>query len=343
MREKSGDGQGLFTPPRRAPGRGRKGSVCAALAAALAVSACTASAVLTPRPKVDVGAQTAAVHVPEKRAEFLPPTGVSVRTASEPAADPPANPPSAATPLEPDAVALAPIPTREREGDPESRKAEPVQVALARPDPKASVPDAKPLTAGYPRLINPLPQKPAMPTDEAACRRELDRLGVTWRDLPPIDDGGACRIDHPVKVSALSGNIRMAPAATLNCRMALTFARWTRNELAPAARLRYLSGIRTIHQGSSYSCRRIAGTNTPSAHSRGNALDIMSIDLDNGREIDVRRPGFFAFRQRSLLNTVRADGCSYFTTVLGPGYNADHKNHFHFDLMPRTGGRHACH
>src|SRR5690606_32291546 len=147
-----------------------------------------------------------------------------------------------------------------------------------------------------------LPEAPApvMPADEIACRNELRRLGVTYRDLPPIDDGGACRIDYPVEVSGLSGNIEMKPAATLTCRMAATIARWTKNELGPSARMRYLSGIRTIRQGSSYSCRRIRGTRTASEHSKGNALDIMSITLENGREIDVRRPGFFAFRQRSL-------------------------------------------
>jgi len=181
-----------------------------------------------------------------------------------------------------------------------------------------------------------------MPADEAACRRELERLGVSYRDLPPIDDGGECRIDHPVEVSGFSGGIKLKPAARLTCRMALTVARWTKNELAPAARKRYFSGIDTIRQGSSYSCRRIRGTSVASEHSKGNALDIMSITLNNGREIDVRRPGFFAFRQRGLLNTVRAEGCDYFTTVLGPGYDADHKDHFHFDIKNRRNGYRAC-
>jgi hypothetical protein len=39
---------------------------------------------------------------------------------------------------------------------------------------------------------------------------------------------------------------------------------------------------------------------------------------------------------------VRADGCDYFTTVLGPGYDYDHRNHFHFDIMPRRNGYVAC-
>ena len=198
--------------------------------------------------------------------------------------------------------------------------------------------------AAYPRLDAPRVSRPAaMPRDEVACRRQLRRLGVTYRDLAPINDGGACRIDYPVKVSQLSGGIKMMPAATLSCEMAASFALWTKRELAPSARFRYLSGVKAIHQGSSYSCRNIRGTHTSSEHSRGNALDVMRIELNNGRDIDVRKPGWFAFRKRGFLNSVRADGCNYFTTVLGPGYNFDHRNHFHFDIKPRRNGRRACH
>ncbi len=203
---------------------------------------------------------------------------------------------------------------------------------------------SNPMMTGYPRVdLAPREQASVMPASEVACRQELRRLGVTYRDLAPINDGGSCSIDWPVQVSGLSGDIRMQPAATLTCRMAATFASWTRSELAPTARWRYMSGVDTIHQGSSYSCRRIAGTSTPSEHSKGNALDVMRIALKNGRDIDVRKPGWFAFRQRALLNNVRAGGCEYFSTVLGPGYNADHADHFHFDIKERRNGRVACH
>jgi hypothetical protein len=200
---------------------------------------------------------------------------------------------------------------------------------------------SNPTMAAFPRWTEP--RSPGvMPADEVACRRELKRIGVKYQDLAPIDDGGACRVDYPVKVFGLSGNIGMKPAATLSCDMALAFAQWTKRELAPTARTRYFTGIKTIHQGSSYSCRKIAGTSTPSEHSKGNALDVMRIELKNGRDIDVRRPGFFMFRQKSLLNNIRQGGCEYFNTVLGPGYNADHADHFHFDIKERRNGYVAC-
>jgi hypothetical protein len=166
---------------------------------------------------------------------------------------------------------------------------------------------------------------------------------VRFTDLPPIRDSASCGIDHPVKVSVLPGKVALKPAATLSCQMALAFAKWTKEELNPAARARYWSRVATIHQMSSYSCRRINGSRTMSQHSKGNAIDIGRIVLANGKDIEVEKPGLFSFRTKGFLNNVRKDGCSYFNTVLGPGYNYDHRNHFHFDIMPRRNGRVACH
>ena len=182
----------------------------------------------------------------------------------------------------------------------------------------------------------------AMPQSEADCRRELKRIGATYQDLPPIGDGNYCGIDYPVKLAQLSGGIAIKPAATLSCQMALQVAKWTKHELGPSTRRRYFTGVKAIHQASSYSCRKIRGSRTMSEHSKGNALDIMRIELDSGKKIGVRKPGFFAFREKGLLNNVRADACGYFSTVLGPGYDRDHKDHFHFDIAKRRNGHKAC-
>jgi hypothetical protein len=216
----------------------------------------------------------------------------------------------------------------------------------AYPQAQTVVPSDTYTTVAYPRMDDPtLPPESMAPepmaADEIECRKDLKRLGVAYTDVEPIHGGGQCGIDNPVKVTAI-GSVAMKPAATLTCDMAASFARWTKKELVPSARLRYFSGVKAIHQGSSYSCRRIAGERTLSEHGKGNALDVMSIELNNGDTIDVRKPGLFSFRQRGFLNTVRADGCEYFTTVLGPGYNYDHRNHFHFDIKNRKNGYRAC-
>lgn len=198
-----------------------------------------------------------------------------------------------------------------------------------------------------PRVTDPMsaPQwAGGMPAVEKACRNRLKRLGVTYRDLPAINSGKGCSIPYPIEVTELSGGIEIKPAAKLNCQITDAFAQWVKNELAPAARLRYLSGVSQIRQLSSYSCRTMnSKRGAPmSEHASGNAIDVGKITLDNGQAISVKKPGFFSFREKSLLKTIRSDSCKYFTTVLGPGSDVHHKDHFHFDLRTRKTGYRHC-
>lgn len=211
--------------------------------------------------------------------------------------------------------------------------------------------------AMIPRIDNPVPridqqfeapQSPPgmMPPSEIACRQELRRMGVVYVDKPTISNGPACQVPYPVSLSGLSGNIAVRPAVTLNCQVTLAFAKWVKNELAPAARTRYWTGIGTIVPLGGYSCRRMNNSrqryNPMSEHAHGNAIDVGTFILKNGHVIDVRRKGLFSFREGRLLKAVRTDSCRYFDTVLGPGSNPEHWNHFHFDLRERNGGRRYC-
>ncbi|WP_406872332.1 extensin family protein [Aminobacter sp. P9b] len=307
----------------------------------LGVSSCTSGDVFALQPAVDVGSQTASLAPVEP----IPQANAAPADAADLTYDM-SDPTMASIPpaIEPTLDAQA-----ENLGQIEPQQPQPVRTAALVPARglQTLVP-SNPSMVAYPRLDDPsnqpqtAPMRPAvMPADEVDCRADLKKLDVQYRDLPSISNGAACGIDYPVKVSAI-GSVQMKPAATVTCQMAASFAAWTKRDLVPAARLRYFSGVKTIHQGSSYSCRKIAGSRTLSEHGKGNALDIMRIELNNGRDIDVEKPGLFAFRTRGFLNTIRADGCSYFNTVLGPGYNYDHRNHFHFDIKQRRNGYRAC-
>ena len=77
-----------------------------------------------------------------------------------------------------------------------------------------------------------------------------------------------------------------------------------------------------------------------SEHAFGNALDIASFTLSDGTTVAVElrpeeKPAIF-------LGKVRKAACGPFKTVLGPGSNADHAEHFHFDLAPRRHGGTVC-
>ncbi|MCD2184573.1 extensin-like domain-containing protein [Rhizobium sp. GN54] len=201
--------------------------------------------------------------------------------------------------------------------------------------------------AFIPRFDNPMSvpeSRGGMPASEKACRQRLQRLGVKFRDVPAIGKGRSCGIAYPIELQGLSGGIQIRPAAQVNCQITEAFAKWVKNELAPAARLRYVSGVKSIHQMSSYSCRTMNSQRgaAMSEHAKGNAIDVGKIVLNNGKEILIRKKGFFAFREKGLLKAVRSDSCKYFTTVLGPGSDRFHKDHFHFDLRTRKSGYRHC-
>lgn len=242
------------------------------------------------------------------------------------------------------------------------RNGQPVRGDLAAAAPRWS--DQAPVVA--PSRVPPEPQQVAMlmprnptmapqssrsdvspmPASEASCRAQLRRLGVLYRDKPQISDGPSCGIDYPVELYGLSGNVQVKPAVTLNCQTTLAFAQWVKNELVPSSRVRYWSGIGKIEPMGGYSCRRMNNSrqryNPMSEHARGNAIDVGKFVLKNGHEIDVRKKGLFSFREGALLKAVRDDSCKYFNTVLGPGSNAEHWNHFHFDLRSRASGNRFC-
>ncbi|MCZ7450448.1 extensin family protein [Agrobacterium rhizogenes] len=183
-----------------------------------------------------------------------------------------------------------------------------------------------------------------MPSSEVACRSELRRLGVAFRDVARIADGPTCGIDYPIELSGLASGVAIRPAVKLNCQVTLAFAKWVKFELVPSSRFRYLSGVSRITPMGGYSCRKMnsRSSNPWSEHARGNAIDIGTITLKNGKEIDVRSKSFFAFREKALLKAVRSDSCKYFSTVLGPGSDPNHWNHFHFDLRTRKSGYRHC-
>lgn len=201
--------------------------------------------------------------------------------------------------------------------------------------------------AFLPRMSDPTQMPEAMggmPTSERACRQRLQKLGVKFRDVPRISRGRSCGIEWPVELSGLSGGIQIKPAAQVNCQITEAFARWVKQELVPSTRMRYLSGVSAIHQMSSYSCRTMNSQRgaAMSEHAKGNAIDVGKIVLTSGKAIAIERKGFFAFREKGLLKSVRGDSCKYFSTVLGPGSDRFHKDHFHFDLRARKSGYRHC-
>ena len=88
------------------------------------------------------------------------------------------------------------------------------------------------------------------------------------------------------------------------------------------------------------SAARATAAQKLSEHAFGNALDISSFTLSSGTTVAVE-PAPPA-KSAIFLGKVRSAACGPFKTVLGPGSNADHAEHLHFDLAPRRHGGTVC-
>ncbi len=211
-----------------------------------------------------------------------------------------------------------------------------VVAALGGQPQPARRPDAVP---GRGRLERETPSGyTAMPRSEAMCRKALRRMGVKFVDVAPLGKGKGCGISYPVKVLEIAKGVRMQPAATLNCPAAARISKWVEDEVKPAARWRLWTRPTAVLNASSYRCSRIAGSRTISEHASGNALDVRGFKFADGSTFDVEKKGFFSFRQKGFQKSVRQSGCRYFGTVLGPGYNRAHADHFHLDAKNRRRG-----
>jgi hypothetical protein len=134
--------------------------------------------------------------------------------------------------------------------------------------------------------------------------------------------------------AALDGQIAMRPAALLRCPMIPAVEHWMRTAVAPAAHRHFGMPVAEIKVAASYGCRpmnHVWGARL-SEHGHANALDVSGFQLADGRWITVKQGWHGDPRERAFLREVHQGGCSTFTTVLGPNYDANHRDHFHLDL-----------
>lgn len=164
-----------------------------------------------------------------------------------------------------------------------------------------------------------------------------------------VEGGIACGMQDPLKVSAVAdGRIAVNPPATINCPLTAALGRWLSGPVQQASRTYFGEPLVGIHQIASYSCRGRDGSHFGplSEHSFGNAIDVAGFVLADGREITVVKDAWHGGPpERGFLQAAFASACAEFYTVLGPGSDAYHYNHFHLDLLVSNarGGHHYCH
>lgn len=222
-------------------------------------------------------------------------------------------------------------------------------VARATPMPQPRQ-EAPPTSA---RIPPPLPARPIqagdvpLPGTEGAPCTELLASQIADVEITASmsgESGGAfCGDEAPVRISAIrladAARVELRPAALVRCDAAHIFARWVREDLAPAAR-QAGGKLKRLEIAASYSCRprnNVTGARL-SEHALANAIDVSAVELADGRRFaigDEQVPSV-------LIAEMRRTACARFTTVLGPGADAAHADHVHVDLARRRSGYRLC-
>ena len=183
----------------------------------------------------------------------------------------------------------------------------------------------------------------AFTIDPQSCFAALDQAGVEHTRLPDIRTG-TCLAGQRTEIVGWAG----APAPVLpagvapSCAVGAALLLWQRDMVQPMARLHLGRGVRSIEHLGSYNCRSIRGSDRPSEHSTGNAIDISAFVLSDGRRVSLVEHWDAPDGRSAFLQAIRDGACGYFTTVLSPDYNDAHADHFHLDQAKRPGGWGAC-
>ena len=287
------------------------------------------------------------------------------RTAQEPSTDdPPPDPTPAAAPppappappsdsvvadapesgaLDAPAPSVSPVP---RTPDAAGPTAPPLDTAVASipPPPEPRLRPAQPAElAPAVASLPPLPLERPPPAARSTCGVALAVLGVEATALAPIGEE-QCGIAAPVAVAALAGGtVELTARMTVECRLAETLADWLDGTVQPRAEAILGERVTGLRIAASYACRNRNGLDDArlSEHAKGNAVDISAFRLGD-RWIAVGSGWEGGGADADFLAAVRESACGPFRTVLGPGADAYHSDHFHLDLAKRRGGGTFC-
>ena len=198
---------------------------------------------------------------------------------------------------------------------------------------------AVPVPVAKPGMLKDLPHGivslAAVPVSEyATCVQDLEASGIEFQRPFHVSEEG-CTLDGAVILISIptpAGRVSFPGHPKMLCPFAMKFSRWLNEVGSPIIAQRLGSPLSAIQTGSGFVCRnRVGGSMVKiSEHARGNALDLMRFDLRNKQRVAVEEMP--AGNYATALSGLRSSACGYFTTVLGPGSNAAHKNHLHFDL-----------
>ena len=175
-----------------------------------------------------------------------------------------------------------------------------------------------------------------------ACLADLGSKRASFTPLPDQYYGAGCSTLGTVRLANLRSDhatLALSNLGPVTCPLADTFASWARFGVDRAAQQILGSPVVRIETMGSYNCRNVAGSGRRSAHATANAIDVSGFVLADGRRITVSNDWRAQSpKVRSFFTAIHTSACKRFGVVLGPEYNAAHRDHLHLEL----GGHAFC-
>ena len=198
---------------------------------------------------------------------------------------------------------------------------------------------ALPLLAGCAREAAPVraTDRPPITTSREVgqCLSGLRDGGSRFSTVPDQAFGPGCGIKGAVAFASIGGDegqIGVGNLGPVACPLASGFGAWVRFGADRAARQILGSPVVRVETMGSYACRNVSGTGRLSAHAQARAVDVAGFDLADGRRVSVASDWHGGTEaERRFLRVVHQSACKRFGTVLGPDYNAAHRDHLHIE------------
>lgn len=163
--------------------------------------------------------------------------------------------------------------------------------------------------------------------DPRWCRTVLTARRVGFTRVADRVTGPGCGFAGAVRLESSLWSPRR-PVVTCPVAVALSF--WEHDAVRPAAH-KLGHRLTAIEHFGTYNCRPVAGTDRTSQHATANAIDIAGFRFADAPPISVRHD-WGKGSGGDFLDRVHDSACDVFGTVLGPGYNAAHRDHLHLDM-----------
>jgi len=170
-----------------------------------------------------------------------------------------------------------------------------------------------------------------MAREPSLCAASFALSGIPLQQLPSQPLRNGCGIEDPVR---LPGDLRFSPGTpVVNCPLAAAWVIFERQGLQPSALEAFGQRVTGVRHLGSYNCRNLyhRADGRRSRHATADALDLGGFTLADGRSIGLPRDWDSPGPPGAFLRDVRDAACRVFGAVLGPDYNAAHRDHFHLD------------